>query len=84
MRTLNSHKAPVSRRQKAPMDGLYTISVDFRRFLLMTVICPFGFRRLRWTPADSDESCEHVQNFHRSLPEWSLRSNSVVFPLCAV
>ena len=77
-------KAPVRRHRKAPTDGLDTISVDFRRFPLMTIIYPFGFRNLCWIPLDSVESFEHVQNSQRSLPEWSLPSNSVVFPLCAV
>ena len=55
----------------------------------MTVICSFGFRYLRWALADSSQSFEHVQNSHRSLPEWSFRYVSVlsvliVFRLVAI
>ena len=54
------------------------VRYNFRRFPLMTVVCSFGFRCLRWTLVDSGESFEHGQNSHRSLQERSLRSNSFV------
>ena len=89
-----SHHSPVRKRRclkrlldlagKKLTDGLDTMSGEFHWSPLMTIICPFGFRRLCWAPVDSGQSFKHAQNSHRSLPEWSFRYSSVMFPFCLV
>ena len=75
---------PLNPCQMSPESTNGGVRYNFRRFPALSIDDHYVSVWFPASPLDSGISFEHVQNSHHSLPEWSLRSNSIVFPFWPV